>query len=89
LVAGVDLSQLEHIAIEFGSLTTGNPQRTILFVDDIAFVKADGSTCPAPMPRVFPQHWPYSSVAGTAWLVFEELDVNPFARLPRWIGRNR
>jgi hypothetical protein len=31
------------------------------------------------MPRTFPQHWPYDSVAATAWFVFVELGINPFA----------
>jgi len=30
-------------------------------------------------PEVYPQNWPFGSVAATVWFMFAELGANPFA----------
>lgn len=78
----VDLVHLTHVALAFGK-DAGNTAGTIIYVDDIAFTGSDAKTSVSngkQMPAVFPQHWPYGSVAGTAWLIFTDLDMNPFGR---------
>jgi len=77
----VDLSKLVHVGLAFGK-DVENPAGTILYIDDMAFTGSDTITSisnGATMPAVFPQHWPYASVAATAWFIFAELNLNPFA----------
>jgi hypothetical protein len=76
----VELRRLTHVALAFGE-NVGNEPNTIIYVDDIAFIGSDKITeisNGAEMPAVFPQHWPLSSVSGTAWFIFAELNVNPY-----------
>lgn len=76
----VDLEKLVHIGISFGK-DIGNPAETILFIDDVALTDSHGLPSEQPqlsMPAVFPQHWPYNNIGAAAWLVFVELDINPF-----------
>jgi hypothetical protein len=78
----VDLTILAQIGLEFGHETVGNEAGTIIYVDDMGFTDSDSNTALSngdEMPRVFPQHWPYGSVAATAWFIFAELETNPFA----------
>jgi len=77
----VNLTKLVHIGFGFGK-DAGNPPGTVVYVDDVAFAGFKGENKKAsyvPMPSVFPQHWPYGSVAATGWLIFVELNLNPFA----------
>jgi hypothetical protein len=77
----LDLKRLVHVGLAFGQ-DVGNPPGTIMYVDDFAFAGSDTETevsNGAEMPVVFPQHWPHGGVAATAWLIFAELDMNPFA----------
>jgi hypothetical protein len=77
----VNLTKLVHIGFGFGK-NAGNPPGTIIYIDDVAFTGFKGEMkepSHIPMPAVFPQHWPYGSVAATGWLIFVELDLNPFA----------
>jgi hypothetical protein len=79
--AHVDVASLVHVGFEFGS-KVGNTRGTVIYVDDVALTRTPsvvGNGPDIPMPAVFPQHWPFGSVAGTAWLIFVELDINPFA----------
>ncbi len=75
----VDLSRLVHVGFEFGS-RIGNPRGTIIYIDDVGFLRSPiGTKRPlGEMPTMDPEHWPFDSVAGTAWLIFAELDINPF-----------
>jgi len=81
----VDVRHLTHVALSFGK-DAGNTPGTVIYVDDIAFT---GSTTVtqisngSEMPPVFPQHWPFGSVAGTTWWLFVELDINPFESLKK------
>ncbi len=77
----VDLSKLVHVGLEFGGVVENSPG-TIIYVDDMGFTGSDTMTAlsnGAEMPAVFPQHWPYGSVAATSWFIFAELKMNPFA----------
>ena len=77
----LDLSKLVHVGLAFGK-GVGNEPNTIIYVDDMAFIGSDTMTPlsnGAEMPAVFQQHWPYGSVAATAWFIFAELETNPFA----------
>ena len=77
----VNLRKLVHIGLAFGK-DVGNTPGTIIYIDDIAFAGSDKKTTvfdSAEMPAVFPQHWPYGSVVATAWFIFAEWDINPFA----------
>ena len=77
---GVNLSKLVHIGLAYGKDVDNEPN-TIIYIDDMAFTESDGMTSLSngtEMPRVFPQHWPFGSVAATAWLIFAELETNPF-----------
>jgi hypothetical protein len=77
----VDLTKLEHVAFSFGQ-NIGNARGTIMYLEDVAFVDADKDTSISNgclMPSVFPQHWPYGSVASTGWCIFVQLNVNPFS----------
>jgi hypothetical protein len=77
----IDLEKLVHIGLAFGK-DVGNPPGTIIYVDDFAFVGAKNLTnVPAKqtIPTVYPQHWPYGSIAAAAWFIFVELDINPFS----------
>lgn len=76
----VDLSALVHIGFAFGE-DIGNQPDTVIYLDDIGFTGSTGRTNISngnQMPPVYPQHWPFGSVAATAWLIFVELDINPF-----------
>jgi hypothetical protein len=72
----VSLNRLAQVTLEFG-LGAGNPNGTLLYVDDVYFVASKPTTGPGPKPAVYPQHWPFGSVAGTAWLIFVERAANP------------
>jgi hypothetical protein len=76
----IDLHHLTNIGLSFGR-NQGNSAGTIIYVDDIAFsgsaTKTDISNG-TEMPPMFPQNWSFGSVAGTTWLLFAELDINPF-----------
>ncbi|GAH87931.1 unnamed protein product, partial [marine sediment metagenome] len=77
----VNLTKLVHIGFGFGK-DAGNPPGTVIYLDDVAFSGFKGEikkVSHVPMPSVFPQHWPYGSVAATGWLIFVELNLNPFA----------
>jgi hypothetical protein len=77
----LDLTKLVHVGFEFGGVV-GNSPGTIIYVDDMGFTGSETETPlsnGAEMPAVFPQHWPYGSVAATAWFIFVELKTNPFA----------
>ena len=87
----VDLKQLVHVNLEFGDRLSvtgvadhdprrdGNAEGTIIYVDDIGFIhNLESYSGKGRMPEVYPQHWPFGSIAGTAWLIFVELDTNPF-----------
>jgi len=76
----VDLQKLVHVGLAFGK-NVGNEEGTVIYVDDFAFIAPPGDQTQRfrkEMPAVMPLHWPYGSVAGTAWLIFAELDLNPF-----------
>lgn len=76
----IDLEKLVHIGLAFGK-DVGNSPGAVIYVDDFAFVGAKNLiNAPAKqaIPPIYPQHWPYGSVAATAWLIFVELDINPF-----------
>jgi hypothetical protein len=76
-----NLAKLVHVGLAFGK-DVGNSPGTTIYVDDVAFVGLKGAAQNAsqiPAPAVFPQHWPYGSVAATSWLIFAELNLNPFA----------
>ncbi len=73
----VSLNRLAQVTFEFGR-GVGNPNGTVLYVDDVYFVASKPVAGPGPKPAVYPQHWPFDSVAGTAWLVFVECETNPF-----------
>jgi hypothetical protein len=78
---GLNLSKLEHLGLAFGQ-NVGNSPGTIIYVDDMGVTGSETETPlsnGAEMPAVFPQNWPYGSVAATAWFVFVELKTNPFA----------
>ena len=80
LGAQIDLSEIVHAGLAFGK-DAGNAQGTIIYVDDVAFIAAPEDSTDRGgrnMPILMPQNWPDGSVAGTAWLVLVELDVNPF-----------
>ncbi|MDD5063752.1 MAG: hypothetical protein PHQ35_03195 [Phycisphaerae bacterium] len=80
-ISGADLSKLEHVGFGFGN-NTGNSPGTIIYLDDIGFTGSNTMTPlsnGADMPTAFPQHWPYDSIAATAWLILVELQINPFA----------
>ncbi len=80
---GIDLQQLVNLVIEIGLEKLGNEKGAAVYLDDIVFVgeAPAGSGKKPRMPEVYPQHWPFGSVAGTAWLIFVERDINPFALL--------
>jgi len=77
LARKVDLSKLVQIGLEFGA-GVGNPQGTVIYVDDFHFIGINRGKGPGLIPAVDPQHWPFGSVAGTSWLIFVELGINPF-----------
>jgi len=80
-INGLDLSKLVHVGLAFGN-NVGNSPGTVIYVDDIGFTGSDTMTPlsnGADMPTAFPQHWPYDSIAATAWLILVELQINPFA----------
>jgi hypothetical protein len=76
----VDLQNLTNVSLSFGH-DIGNDTGTVIYIDDIAFIGSEIKTDVSngsDMPPVSPRHWPFGSVAGSAWLVFVELDTNPF-----------
>ncbi len=80
-INGLNLRKLVHVGLGFGD-NVGNSPGTVIYVDDMGFTGSDTMTPlsnGADMPAAFPQHWPYASVAATAWFIFAELQTNPFA----------
>jgi hypothetical protein len=80
-INGINLRKLVHVALEFGG-TVGNEPNTIIYIDDMGFTGSETMTPlsnGSQMPAIFPQHWPYGSVAATGWFIFVELNTNPFA----------
>ncbi len=76
----VNLAKLVHISLAFGK-DVGNTPGTVIFVDDVAFTghsRVLSRPNQISMPAKFPQHWPYNNVGATAWLLFVELNINPF-----------
>ena len=76
----VDLTRLVHVGFSFGA-NVGNPPGTTIYVDDLAFLAKRPrrpNAAAKKLPVVYPQHWPFPDVAATAWLIFMELDDNPF-----------
>lgn len=78
LRGNASLNRLAQVTLEFGR-GVGNPDGTVLYVDDVYFVASKPIAGPGPKPAVYPQHWTFGSVAGTAWFIFAELNQNPFA----------
>ena len=65
-----------------GTCPVGNPTGTVIYVDDVAFIAPSTDRTDRggdAMPFVYPDHWPFGSVAGVSWLIFIEMgNVNPF-----------
>ena len=80
-VRGVKLDKLVHVGFAFGA-DVGNRPGTVIYVDDVALIaRANDKTDRGgdAMPAVYPNHWPYGSLASTAWFVFVLKETNPFS----------
>jgi len=76
----ITLSKLVHIGFAFGKDVKNSPD-TVIYIDDVAFIGSGTVTNLSNgdhMPPVYPMHWPFGNVAATAWLLFTELNINPF-----------
>jgi hypothetical protein len=82
LKGAIDLTGLVQVGLEFGT-DTGNRPGTVIYVDDVCFMAKKPGQGSGPKPSVYAQHYPFPSAAGTSWLVFVELNHNPFSLLKK------